>query len=95
MNINETIRMSANSGLEVDFTGITYKDPSFSGPSWLVAHITINEIKELCGIEKEGGILITEDEVEVALKKWLSNSLKGEVANFRWMWDLYHFSVEA
>lgn len=95
MNINETIRMSANSGLEVDFTGITYKDPSFSGPSWLVAHITINEIKELCGIEKEGGILITEDEVEVALKKWLSHSLKGEVANFRWMWDLYHFSVEA
>lgn len=94
MTINETIRMSANSGLEVDFSKITYKSADFSGPIWLTAHITVNEIKELCGINSKGGITITEDEVEVALKKWLTNTLKGEVASFCWMWDLYHFSVE-
>lgn len=86
---NETITLGASMGLEIDFTRIEYKDPSFNGPHWLTAQIPASELRTLCGKDGTGYLYVTEDEVELALIDWLAKNLKGDVASFNWQWDTY------
>lgn len=92
---NETITLNSNTGLEIDFTRIDYKDAEFNGPRWLTAQIPASEIRSLCGKDGTGYFSVTEDELEIALIDWLAANLKGEVASFNWMWDTYRMAKVA
>ena len=92
--INETITLNGNTGLTVDVTRIEYKD-GFHGPTWITANIPSAELRTLCGKDGKGRFVTTEDEVEVALTKWLTRHFGHEVASFLWMWDTYLLSEVA
>lgn len=95
--INETITLTANEGLEIDFskiefdTVVTTKGKFPSNPSWLRANLSNSEIianvKVLSAVK--GVACFTEDDLEVYLKKWLEYHFNCGVKTFRWLWDKY------
>lgn len=84
-HINETITLSANEGLRIDFSRIEFcGDNTEVKPSWMTAHLPAAELEK-----KLGKLTFTEDELEAYLKSWLEYTLNCGVKTFRWVWDKY------
>ena len=85
---NETITLTANEGLQIDFSRIVYPEDSNElkkpRPSWLTTHFTAEHLEKALG-----SLTFTEDDLEKYLKSWLENTLTYGVKSFRWLWDKY------
>lgn len=86
---NETITLTANEGLQIDFSRIAYPEGTENAqteprPSWLTTHFTAEHLKKALG-----SLTFTEDDLETYLKSWLEYTLNCGVKSFRWLWDKY------
>lgn len=89
MNINETINLTENEGLEIDISRIVYNDGAENAktepcPSWLTTHFTAAQLKE-----RLGSLTFTEDDLEGYVRSWLEYTLNCGIKSFRWVWDKY------
>ena len=95
MNINETITLTENEGLEIEISRIEFYAAVEDGqteprPSWLSTHFTAAQLKE-----RLGSLTFTEDNLEGYVKGWLEYTLNCGVKSFRWLWDKYRICKAA
>ena len=89
MNINETITLTENEGLEIEISRIEFSAAVEDGqtesrPSWLTTQFTAAQLKK-----QLGSLTFTEDNLEGYVKRWLEYTLGFRVKSFRWIWDKY------
>lgn len=92
MLTNETITLNDKTGLEIDFTNITYKDGAHHGLTWFTATLDPVYTRTLCGKAGIGTYTVTEDELDGILTGYLNEVLKSPVSSFRWQWDTFYQS---
>lgn len=95
MDINETINLTENEGLEIDFSRIEYNAAPVTGqpshPTWVKAQFTPSEIVANVNIlsNERGIVRFTENDLEAYLREWLEYHFNRGIKSFRWMWDKF------
>lgn len=86
-HINETITINPSEGLEIDISRIEFADVSDKArPSWTRVNFSYSNLAEdfpPCGKY----IILTEDDLETVIRKWLEHIFNCGIRSFRWVWD--------